>query len=116
MLDAREAMQLLSRQRRAAEQEHRNQIERAAEAERSYRKGLARAFVETEGTAAEREAKARAQVADLSYQRDLQAGLVKACMERLQGLDGERASLHRLVEYSVRLVAVTEAEPAWSGR
>lgn len=116
MLDAREALQLLSRQRRAAEGELAEQIDRAANAEADYRRGLAEQFVRVEGTAAEREAKARAAVADLSYQRDLQGGLVKACHERLHGLDGERASLHRLVEMSIALIRSTEmgTQPAWS--
>lgn len=115
MLDAREALQLLSKQRRAAEGELAEQITRSAQAEADYRRGLAEQFVRVEGTAAEREAKARAAVAGLSYQRDLQAGLVKACQERLHGLDGERASLHRLVEMSIALIRSTEmgVQPAW---
>lgn len=115
--DARDSMQLLSRQRRSAEQELRDQIERAAQAEADYRRALAAEFVKVDGTAAEREAKARANVADLSYKRDLQHGLVKACQERLQGLDGERASLHRLVEYSIVVTRATEAQqpPAFAG-
>lgn len=116
MHDAREALQVLSKQRRAAEEELADQITRSAQAEADYRRKLAQEFVKAEGTAAEREAKARAAAADTSYQRDLQSGLVKACQERLHGLDGERASLHRLIEMSITLIRSTEMgmQPSWS--
>jgi hypothetical protein len=115
--DARDSLRAVADLRRHAEAELRAQVERSATAEADYRRALATAFVTVEGgTAAEREARPRAAVADLSYQRDLQAGLVKACLERIQGLDGERASIHRLVEYSMQLVRATEQQPApsWS--
>lgn len=116
MLDAREALQVLSKQRRMAETELRDQIDKAATAEMAARKALAQAFVSAEGgTAAEREANARSIASSFFYKRDLETGLVKACQERLHGLDGERASLHRLVEMSIALIRATEmgSQPAW---
>lgn len=102
--DAREAARLLARQRRAAEDWHRELTEQAAEAEAEYRRALAGEFAKVEGgTAAEREAKARAGVADRSYQRDLKAGMVKVAVERLRGLEGERAMLRALTEWSMRM-------------
>jgi hypothetical protein len=102
--DARIASRRLSEQRRAAEQELEKLTEKAADAEATYRKMLARAFVAAEGsTAAEREANARAAVVDHSYARDLSAGMVKVQTERLRGLEGERAMLRALIDWSMRI-------------
>jgi hypothetical protein len=102
--DARIASRRLSEQRRAAEQELEKLTEKAADAEATYRKMLAQAFVKAEGsTAAEREAHARAAVVDHSYARDLAAGMVKVQTERLRGLEGERAMLRALIDWSMRI-------------
>lgn len=101
--EARRASRRLAELRRSAEQEHRDQIDKAAEAERDYRKGYARALVKAVGIGVEREAVAKAEVADLSYKRDLARDMVKACSERLAGLDGERSMLKSLIEWSARV-------------
>lgn len=104
MDDARKASRALAQKRRAAEKMHEDQVEKAARAEAEYRKALARAFVDvTDGSAAQREAVARASVAHLSYERDLAVGLVKAFTEQLRGLEGERSMLKSLIEFSARL-------------
>lgn len=101
--DARRASRRLADQRRAAEERLDVLVREAAEAEATYRKALAQEFVKVTGTAAEREALARAAVADRSYERDLKAGMVKAQTERLRGLEGERSMLKSLVEWSMRI-------------
>jgi hypothetical protein len=102
--DARLASRRLADQRRAAEQELEKQAEKAADAEATYRKALALAFVKAEGaTAAEREAQARAAVVNQSYQRDLAASLLKVQTERLRGLEGERSMLKSLIDWSARI-------------
>jgi hypothetical protein len=103
MDDARRASRRLAELRREAEDAHEQLTKEAAEAEREYRKAFAQAFVQAEGTAAEREAIARAQSADAGYERDLAAGMVKVQAERLRGLEGERSQLKSLTEWSMRL-------------
>jgi hypothetical protein len=111
--EARKAARILARQRRDAEEAHEAQVEKAAEAERQYRKAYAKAFVAAEGTAGEREAKAKSESADEAYARDVAAGMVKAYAERLRGLEGERSMLKSLVEWSARLdpFAVEQRQP-----
>jgi hypothetical protein len=101
--DARRASRRLAELRRDAEDTHQTQVERAAESERVYRKAYAQAFIQAEGTAAEREAKAKAASADECYGRDLAAGMVKVTVERLRGLEGERSQLKSLTEWSMRM-------------
>lgn len=102
--EARKASKRLAEQRRAAEQTLDQLTITAAEKERDYRKALSQAFHDIEeGTAAQREAAARAQVADKSYDRDIAAGMVKVQIERLRGLEGERSMLKSLVEWSAKI-------------
>jgi hypothetical protein len=104
MEDARAAYKVLGEQRKSAREAYERAFDRSADAEREYRKALAQAFVSVEGgTAAEREANARARVSDLSYQRDLSAGLIKVAHERLNEIDAHRQSLNRLCEWSMKL-------------
>lgn len=101
--DARRASRRLAEMRREAEDEHARLTTEAAEKERLYRKAYSQAFVQTSGTAAEKEAKAKELSADECYERDLAAGMVKVQVERLRGLEGERSQLKSLVEWSMRL-------------
>lgn len=102
--DARRASHALAEQRREAERELERRVTKAAEDEKFARKELSRCFLIAEGdTAAMREAHARALAADAFYQRDLSAGLVKACHERLRGLEGERSQLKTISEWSARM-------------
>ena len=102
--EARQASRALASQRRGAEANLEQAVKRAAETERDYRKALAQAFVKyaDRGTAAQREAEARADVAERSYERDLAAGMTKVCQERLRGLEGERAQLRALLDLSAK--------------
>lgn len=101
--EARTAARAMATQRRSAEETLQVLVDKAADAEREYRKAFAKAFVSAEGTAAEREAKAKAASADECYARDLSTGLVKVQHERLRGLEGERSMLKSLVDWSARL-------------
>jgi len=102
--EARRASHALAQQRRAAEMDLDRLTRDAAEKERLYRKAFAQAFLVAEGaSAAQREAHAKAASADAAYERDLAAGLVKACIERLRGLEGERAQLRQLSDWSMRM-------------
>lgn len=102
--DARRAAHALAQQRRAAEAELDRLTREAAEAERVYRKTLAQKFLTAQGdTAAMREAHAKAEASDAGYERDLAVGLVKACHERLRGLEGERSQLKTLSEWSAKM-------------
>jgi hypothetical protein len=101
--EARLASRRMAEQRRAAEDELQRLTEAAAEAERKYRKAFSEAFVAAEGTAAAREAEAKAASADECYARDLSAVMVKVQTERLRGLEGERSMLKSMVDWSSRL-------------
>lgn len=101
----------LASARRRAEDEYKDAIERAADAEADYRKRFAAVFLEAEGTVAEREQKARAATADAARNRDISEGLARACLERLRGLEGERAMLRLLCEWSQRSEG---PQPVWS--
>lgn len=101
--DARRASHALAVLRRAAEDEHERKTDAAANTEREYRKAYAKAFIAAVGTAAEREAIARAESADKAYERDLAAGMVKVWAARLRGLEGERSQLKSLIDWSARL-------------
>lgn len=101
--DARRAANRLATQRRDAEQNLETQVNEAAEAEAKYRKAYAEAFIRAEGTAAEREAKAKNEASPEQIERDIAAGMVKVLTERLRGLEGERSMLKSLIEWSQRM-------------
>jgi hypothetical protein len=101
--DARRASRRLAGMRRDAEQAHEDFTRQAAEKEQAYRKAFAQAFIQATGTAAEREAVAKSEASQEAYERDLAAGMVKVCVERLRGLEGERSQLKSLTEWSMRL-------------
>lgn len=101
--EARLASRRMAEQRRAAEDDLQHRVEAAAETERLYRLAFSKAFIAAEGTAAAREAKAKAESADECYARDLAAGMVRVQTERLRGLEGERSQLKSLTDWSSRL-------------
>jgi len=101
--DARAASKVLARQRREAETALDRFVDESAQAEYTYRLRLAQEMIKAEGTAAEREMVARAASAGEARKRDVTAGMVKAQMERLRGLEGERAMLRALIDWSMRL-------------
>lgn len=114
MHDARDAARRFGEQRREA----RKQLERChgalAEAERAYRKARAQAYVIVDApTAGARDAEVDERTADLRYERDIAKGLIEAAKERLNEIDGERASFHQLTSWSARVdVMASEERPA----
>lgn len=101
--EARTAARAMAAQRREAENTLQRMVEEAAQAESEYRKAFSEVFIAAEGTAAAREAQAKAESADECYRRDVAAGMVKVQTERLRGLEGERSLLKSLVDWSSRL-------------
>lgn len=103
--DARDAARAMAVQRREAENNLEAATIKAAETERDYRQRLAQEFVKLAGTgtAAERESQARSNASTASYERDLAHGMVKVCQERLRGLEGERAMLNAVTQWSMRM-------------
>lgn len=62
----------------------RDTAEQVAEAERTYRKAKSLAWLEVEGTAAEKAAHVDAMTADLRFERDVQEGLRRAAIESVR--------------------------------
>ena len=101
--EARRASRRLAEIRRDTETQLEQRVEQAATRERDYRRAYSAAFIAAEGTAGEREAKAKAGSAQECYERDVAGGMVKVVLERLRGLEGERSMLRALVDWSMRL-------------
>lgn len=103
--EARSACHIIAQRRRGA----REALERAettlADRERDYRRARAVAYVENTSapSAGMRDALVDDQTADARYARDVSRGLVNASEELLKEIDGERASLHRLIDWSAKL-------------
>lgn len=116
--EARAACQAIAGQRRAARHQLETALERLAERERDYRKARAVAYVRNESapSAGMRDATVDAETAEHRYERDVAKGLVEVAEELLRQIDAERASLHRLIEFSIRMFSALEGheEPAWS--
>lgn len=98
--DAREASRTLAHTRRAVETELERQVIVAADKELAYRKAYSVAIVKAEGAAPVREAIAKDKAAREARDRDIAQGMVKVLQERLRGLEGERAMLRALVDWS----------------
>lgn len=86
----------------------RQQLERAvrdhAEAECEYRKARAQAYVVVDGaTVAEREVQVDERTAELRMRRDISKGMIDVAREHLAEIDAERASLHRLADWSAKV-------------
>jgi hypothetical protein len=72
--------------------------QRLAEAERSYRKAKAVAWVKVgEGTAAFREAQVDAQTADLRFERDLADGMRRAAIEAVRSRQQQLSALQTVI-------------------
>jgi hypothetical protein len=111
--DARQALHEIAAQRRQAREWYQRALESRADKERDYRKARAAAWAQhTDGTAKEREDRVNDVTADARYDRDVADGIVRAALERLAEVDGERASLHRLCDWSMRMMDVASREPA----
>lgn len=102
--EARAAYKESGRQRRDARVELERRIADLAEKERLYRVARAQAYVTVDAPAAgERDAKVDEKASGARRDRDIAKGMVDAAKERLAEIDADRASLHRLVEWSMRL-------------
>jgi chromosome segregation ATPase len=101
--DARQALKEIGRRRVSARQDLEKATGELVDAERDYRKERARKIGDATGTAVEKKEWLDGQTADLRHRRDGLEWTVKIIQERLADLDGQRASLHRLVEWSAAL-------------
>lgn len=102
--DAREALRKLAEQRREALQDLETESFALVDAERDYRKGRAEARVSCKGTtAADRKDEIDSATADLRHTRDGARMRVDIVKEKLEEVDGQRASVHRLVDWSAQL-------------
>lgn len=103
--EARHACQAIAGQRRAARDQLSAALERLANREREYRKARAVAYVEhaSAPSAGMRDAMVDEATADARYERDVAKGMVEAAEQLLSQIDAERASLHRLIDWSARL-------------
>lgn len=102
--DAREALKALASKRKAYRKELEKATSRLVEAERDYRKGRATARVQCESTtAADRKEEIDGNTADLRHARDGAEWGVKIVQEKLEEIDAQRASVHRLVDWSMKL-------------
>jgi len=97
------AAKTLNDRRVLARQELEKATEKLVDAERDYRKGRARKIGDATGTALEKKEWLDGETADLRHKRDGAEWAVKIIQERLAELDAQRASLHRLLEWSARL-------------
>lgn len=102
--DARRGLHLLSEQRRQARSWLQRAIKDRAEKEKTYRQERARCWARSpEGTAKEREDKVNAETTQFRFERDVAEGVVLGAKERLEEIDADRASMHRLVDWSMSL-------------
>lgn len=100
---AEERMQGKAREIRNAEKKCDEASEDAAAAEAVYRKALGEVVkgLRDKGTAVEAaQTQARSELFRLSRERDIAIGRVRLAYERLEDRRGERASLHKLVDWS----------------
>lgn len=100
---AHRAMQDITRRIQAAHAQYEQAVERKARAESDYRRLLAGRVVEHRAAgkgAGEAELLARGDCHQAGYDRDLAAGMERAAWAVLEDLRGQRASVHRLAEWS----------------
>lgn len=101
--DSEARMQSMAKRIRLAEKAFAKANEDAATAEALYRRSLGSRFKELRdaGTAVEAAmTQARGELFNLSRERDIAAGRVRLRLEQLDDRRGERASLHKLVDWS----------------
>lgn len=112
MDDARDALRECASARRQAREWKQNCMQEEAEKERLYRRARALAWLEApEGTAKFREDWIADRTADVRFERDIAARLVKAADERLAEVDADRSSVHRLVDWSMKVTPSNESPP-----
>ena len=97
------AAKTLNERRAAARSDLETATGKLVDAERDYRKRRAERIGVAKGTVDEKKAWLDGDTADLRAKRDGAEWAVKIVQERLAELDAQRASLHRLLEWSMRL-------------
>jgi septal ring factor EnvC (AmiA/AmiB activator) len=101
--DGRMALKTINERRTVAREDLENATGKLIDAERDYRKERARLIGEASGTALEKKEWLDGKTADKRHERDGCEWAVKIIQERLEELDAQRASLHRLIEWSIQL-------------
>lgn len=105
---AQEGGRKIAQARRARTDDLREAIIKAAESEIAYQKALSRRMIELRdagvaATVCKDQAKGEDAIADLGRARAIDAGMVLVQQSRIQEVEGERATFHRLVEWSMKL-------------
>jgi hypothetical protein len=119
--DARQALKASATIIRACETDIDEQIRRAAEAAAEYNGQLARKVItlrtnHAEGekamgaTEAELRAKGSAEVVAYATVKDIEEGRVKLAFAKLENRRGDRASLHKVVDWSMKFVPLSSGE------
>lgn len=109
LAELREFARKIALRRREAVIDYEDAVTAAADAEADYQKKKAVEFLRLriEGGAGVTEAaervKGRPEVTAALRERDFRQGLLRACLERINGIDGERASLHQIAQMSIRI-------------
>lgn len=103
--EGRRAAHIIAVRRRIARDELKKAEDSLAEKQKLYRRAKAEAYIKH---AAVKPADAQKiavedSAADAEFERDLAKGMMHAQEELLKEIDGERASLHRLIDWSARL-------------
>jgi hypothetical protein len=107
--EARAALRECANNRHQARDWLQRATQQRAEKEKAYRKLRAQKWVGApEGTAKMREDWVNDQSAQARYERDVAVGVIRAAEERLDEIDGERASLHRLIDWSMKIAPLGE--------
>lgn len=108
--DAREALKECASARRQAREWKQRAMHEAAVTEHNYRKARAEAWAccSSDKIAKEKEDWVNAETVEARQARDLALSLVKAADERLAEVDADRASVHRLVDWSMKVAPVPE--------
>jgi hypothetical protein len=108
---AQRAMSKIAGQIRDAEARHREQIEKAGEALNSHKKAIhtsALRFRADGKGATESEFLAKTSVGDYEAQAFVAAQMVKAIADEMENRRGDRASLHKLVDWSMKVNPTAE--------
>lgn len=119
--DARQALKTSATIIRACETDIDEQIQRAANASAEYNAQLARKVItlrtnHAEGekamgaTEAELRAKGSAELSAYATAKDIEEGRVKLAFAKLENRRGDRASLHKIVDWSMRFVPASSGE------
>lgn len=116
LLDARMMARELAKRRREAREQYENALILAADAHLKFRRAKKQAWLHAEGrTAEERKVDAENRAAEAEKEHALQEGWVKARQELLREIDADRASLHKLMEWSMKLDAYAQEDRSPDG-